>query len=169
MYSRRLVEKVEKYVKRSSCSCDECKAMCRKAPCIGSPIWTVEAIKKYGKDKFASTEDASMKGIGLFYDSIYLVAPKFENGKCIFLDENDLCTIHDDQPEEGAYAHHKVPERLIQDVKEQGLEKVADSIIEVAVRKEWCDPENEKEIRECFRLIGFEIPKLLLCLQLLEH
>lgn len=168
MYSEKLIKKVEKYVKRSSCSCDECKAMCRKAPCVGSPTWTVEAIKKYGKDKFASTEDAAMTGTGLFHGNIYLVAPRFENGKCIFLDENDLCTIHDDQPEEGAYAHHEIPERLIQDVKEKGLGKVADSIIEVAVRKEWCNPENEKEIMECFRLIDFEFPKMLLYLQFLE-
>lgn len=167
MYSKKLIEKVEKYVKRSSCSCDECKAMCRKAPCIGSPTWTIEAIKKYGKDKFASTEDASMTGM-LFHDNIYLVAPKFENGKCIFLDENGLCTIHDDQPEEGSYAHHEVPEALINDVKKQGLHKVADSIIEIAVRKEWCNPENEKEIRECFRLIDSEIPSLLLYLQFLN-
>lgn len=168
MYNKKLIEKVEKYVKRSSCSCDTCKAMCKKAPCIGSPTWTLEAIKKYGKDKFALTEDAAMTKFGLFNDNIYLVAPNFENGKCIFLDNNGMCTIHDDQPEEGAYANHEVPEALINAVKEQGIHKVADSIIEVAVRKEWCNPENEEEIRECFRLMDFEIPNLVLYLQFLE-
>ena len=154
MEDRKLVKKIEKYFKRTSCDCEKCKDMCRRTPCIGSPAWAKDAIKKYGAGKFAITSDAALDVIDLVRGEIFLVAPLMEYNGCSFLDKDGMCTIHDDQPEEGRYSYHKPPEEVEALWIAGEHMAIIPSFPEVASRTSWCDKENKDDIVECFMLMG---------------
>lgn len=154
MEDGKLVKKIEKYFKRTSCDCEKCKAMCRKVPCIGSPAWAKDAIKKYGAGKFAITSDAALDVLDLVKGEIFLVAPLMVENGCPFLDNDGLCMIHDDQPEEGRYSYHEPPKEIEELWQAEGNSAIVQYFPEVATRASWCDENNKEDILECFMLMG---------------
>lgn len=101
------IEPIEKLLltrEPSSCSCEVCTSLCKHSPCFPTP-WEAKNIIDAGhKDLLYPS---------LFFDittskQYIAVAPKFENGACAFLDENDSCTLHAAglKPLEGRLATH---------------------------------------------------------------
>jgi hypothetical protein len=83
--------------------------MCKKQPCIGTPKDILKIIMAGHADKLA--QSTWMVGLvsGEINRPIKMVQPlALENGHCAFLDENDLCTLHDLdlKPTEGRLSHH---------------------------------------------------------------
>ena len=97
-----------KNIKETSCSCDKCKNMCRTAPCLGTPEDIIKICEAGFQGKIALTGWATGLVMGVYHKPITMLQAKFENGKCSFLDDNDLCILHDLglKPTEGKLAHH---------------------------------------------------------------
>lgn len=124
--------------KEISCTCDECKAMCRR-PCWPTPEEAQHLINAgYGSRLM---QDYWCKKNG----DIYILSPAvsgYENsfapfwptGKCTFQDDNGLCQLHDlgYKPLEGrkALCKDRTPKKL--------HEKVA---------KMWDNPEAQELVR----------------------
>lgn len=98
-------------IKESVCACSTCKSMCKRQPCIGTPEDIVKIIQAGHSSKLAFT----VWGVGLAtktYDKpIEMIQPlQLDNGYCAFLDENELCSLHEAglKPTEGKLAHHSL-------------------------------------------------------------
>lgn len=78
-----------------ACSCDKCKTMCKKQACIGTPEDMLRIAKAGFSDKLAS----SYWLVGLMNrthsNAIEMIAPLMTPNGCSFLDENNLCMLHD--------------------------------------------------------------------------
>jgi hypothetical protein len=91
-----------------SCSCKACKGMCKKTPCLGTPSDILKIIEAGYKKEIASTYWAA--GVVHGQGPIEMFQPfQNKNGRCVFLDCNDLCKLHDKglKPIEGRLASHK--------------------------------------------------------------
>lgn len=113
-------------MEESVCACDKCKSMCLKQPCIGTP----EDIYKIIAAGHSNKLSLSFWLTGLVTDShdkpVEMIQPKaLEDGRCAFLDDNHLCTLHDAglKPTEGKLAIHS--EKPTGDFKETSNYKVA--------------------------------------------
>lgn len=94
-------------VKPSMCSCVKCKAMCKTAPCFGTPIDIQQLIAAGYKDQLIVTG-----WIDEEWDVLWpVVAPLATENGCIFLTPDNLCKLHtlNLKPTEGIYAHHDNP------------------------------------------------------------
>jgi hypothetical protein len=93
-------------LKTSECSCDVCKNMCRRTPCLPTPEDVVKLMAAGHKSKLRATIYA-----GPFTDvPVRLVAPHYDEERkaCAFLDDNNLCILHESglKPLEGKLANH---------------------------------------------------------------
>lgn len=89
------------------CSCNKCKAMCKTAPCMGTPSEMIKLIEAGFVDKLQLTIDFACMRYGL--GPVEMIMPLFneEKQRCTFLNENDLCMLHDLKlkPSEGRLAN----------------------------------------------------------------
>ena len=97
-----------KYNKKSLCDCDQCKGMCKRVPCIGTPRDIMNIIEKKGigfvRENFSLTTYAPLKILGFASDFTRMIAPnQRDDGSCVFFNENGLCDIHEIKPTEGLY------------------------------------------------------------------
>jgi hypothetical protein len=92
----------------NSCSCNTCKNMCKKTPCIGTP----EDIARIIANGQVSQLSLTLWGAGIPFgiSPVEMVQPKFDYGKrqCSFLTEDELCQLHNIglKPTEGKLADH---------------------------------------------------------------
>lgn len=87
-----------------ACDCPECRAMCHKAPCIGTPEEMLRIAEAGYADKLCSTLYAPFVLLGV--PPVELVAPVWEKDRCAFLDACGHCKLHADglKPTEGRLA-----------------------------------------------------------------
>ncbi len=109
--------------KENSCNCDICKNMCKTVPCLGTPK-DISLIFLAGLgNKLTKTGWAVGLIAGTHDHIINMIQPKFENGRCAFLNEKDLCQLHDLnlKPTEGKLSNHNndVVEKLEETVNFQ--------------------------------------------------
>lgn len=93
----------------TSCSCDTCKAMCRRSPCMPTPA-DVRALERAGYGQHLKASTYIDVGAGMI--PYVAVMPRSTEAGCIFLDCNGLCVLHDQglKPTEGRLAHHSGPD-----------------------------------------------------------
>src|SRR5271154_3108739 len=87
------IEPIEKLLASrapSACSCSACKNLCKQNPCFPTP-WEAKNIIDAGYKDYLDI--AFFLDIRTFKQYI-VVAPKFENQRCVFLDDEDLCKLH---------------------------------------------------------------------------
>lgn len=99
----------------NSCSCNHCKMMCYVSPCFPTPDDVINLINAGYEDQLAPTLYIDLSKIQKYQ----VIAPKSkamlytkEDGeqvllhKCNFLNENNLCSLHDKglKPTEGRLA-----------------------------------------------------------------
>lgn len=86
----------------NECSCDTCKNMCHASPCIPTIDECINLIEAGHADKLMLSTIVRPGYSG------QCLAPIQTDKGCIFLDENNLCTLHDKglKPVEGRLASH---------------------------------------------------------------
>lgn len=96
-------------MEETACACDTCKNMCKKQPCIGTPDDILKIIEAgHAKNLAQSTWMVGLLS-GDVDKPVHMIQPlALEDGSCAFLDDNDLCTLHDLdlKPTEGKLSHH---------------------------------------------------------------
>jgi len=94
-----------------SCTCSQCKDMCRQTPCIGTPQDILKLVNAGFVDKLEPTILDSIASQNNLPD-IFMVQPKFDEqrGCCSFFTDDALCSLHDLElkPTEGKLATHNV-------------------------------------------------------------
>lgn len=130
-----IIERLERYVGRTECSCERCRSACMKVPCIGTP-WDMLRIMESSEEnmgKVSLTINAAPWEGELTDSPVIMVAPKTnEDGSCVFL-EDGMCSIHGIKPIEGRYSYHEPTG------KEKGLDivdMIQNSTI-VLISKSW--------------------------------
>jgi len=116
MNQNQIAKKIE-----SVCSCETCKNMCRRQPCIGTPDDIVKIIEKGYGDKLSLSYWCTGLVKGVVDKPIKMLQPTaLANGHCAFLDKEGLCTLHNLglKPTEGKIAHHSDSLRANEDFKE---------------------------------------------------
>lgn len=110
-------------IKETECTCHDCKMMCKQQVCFPTPDDVIKLVEAgYGEKLHLSvvahyrSQLEAVIAIGKFgsdFSKINLVPViiqqrKKENGSCIFLDENELCQLHNLglKPTEGKLAIH---------------------------------------------------------------
>lgn len=180
-----IIERLERCVGRTECSCEKCRSACMKVPCIGTP-WDMLRIMESSKEnigKVSLTINAAPWEGELTDSPVIMVAPKTnEDGSCVFL-ENGMCSIHEIKPIEGRYSYHEPTEKekgldivdMIQnstivliskswiqggEVVRKVLEKVEDGDVELIIelnKKVKVLVDDENYIRENFEIDGSKI------------
>ena len=86
----------------ASCSCKECKDMCRHRPCYGTPAEIWKIVKAgYGSSLMVDwwEKDKNLPYIEIICPAItgsaQGMAPRWPVGRCVFHDIDDLCILHD--------------------------------------------------------------------------
>lgn len=115
-----IIERLDRYVGKTECSCETCRSACMRVPCIGTP-WDILRImesSEENKKKVSMTINAAPWEKGVTDSPIIMVAPETnEDGSCVFL-KDGMCSIHEIKPIEGKYSYHELTE------KEKGLDIV---------------------------------------------
>lgn len=84
---------------RTVCACSECVAHCKRQP---GPL-AVHDLERVDNDKLCASPGAVVGRAGRIF-SIGTIVPKTKaDGTCVFLDEQDRCTIHATAPFGCAY------------------------------------------------------------------
>lgn len=94
-------------VKPTSCSCDQCKRMCRTL-CLGTPHDMIALIEAGYGDRLVPVTWVTGLLFGLTNKPVEMVQPRLEkNGWCTFY-KNGLCELHDKglKPTEGILSGH---------------------------------------------------------------
>jgi hypothetical protein len=80
----------------NKCSCNTCKSMCRRSPCIGTPADMLALINAGFTDKLCLTEWLAGKAAGVLPE-LHMVTPlyDYDHGCCSFLTGEGLCQLHD--------------------------------------------------------------------------
>jgi len=93
--------------KETECSCDICKSMCKKCPCMGTPADIQKIIDAGLKEKLILNFWPDPKNESMPLPS---VAPILTKKGCIFHDQRGLCELHDRglKPTEGKLAIHNL-------------------------------------------------------------
>src|SRR3990167_2943378 len=108
---------MDKKYKQVTCSCKTCQEMCKERPCWPTPQESKKLIKNGFAKKLMYDYWAAIGGedIGIISPAIVgyegSKAPFWPVGRCVFLDENGLCELHDLglKPFEGRMADCKNP------------------------------------------------------------
>lgn len=108
----------EQLFTRTKCACEQCKACCKRQPGPLAPN-DFERIQKHlgASDEemrrlfWASPGCLVKTGLGETL-RVGTITPRYTKGRCVFLDENDRCKIHEVAPFGCAYfdthmSHHE--------------------------------------------------------------
>jgi len=78
--------------------------MCHRAPCFPTPGDAKRLIDEGYANQLEFTTCLVPETLNMYY----LVAPKFQEGKCVFLTDDDKCSLHESglKPTEGKLAIH---------------------------------------------------------------
>ena len=121
----------------TACDCSVCKNMCKIQPCLGTPEDIVKIIMAGHHDKLRLSSWMVGMLAGITSDSIDMIQPLFVEGHgCAFLDDNNLCTLHESglNPTEGKLSHHSDPP-----------EKDFADTINFKVAMSWVDENNNND------------------------
>lgn len=123
-----------------SCSCEECRKMCQRTPCLGTPQDILALIDAGYVDKLSYVGWAA----GMLLDHIPAPIPMIQidvnkDGSCVFY-HNGKCELHDNglKPTEGKLSHHDIS--IIELKKEYNIS------YQVAI--EWIKDENYEVVKE---------------------
>jgi Fe-S-cluster containining protein len=93
---------------RTACACANCAAFCRFIPGYLIPAdltrisaargWIEADILEWAKRELLASPGATVEKDGRRYQIQTLVPARKLGGECLYLDENDRCTIHADAP-----------------------------------------------------------------------
>lgn len=102
--------------KEHVCACLECKDMCKRTPCWGTPSEVKKIIDAGLGSKlmleYRENSCVKLKQVDFLTPAVRgregAQGPTFALGPCTFLDESDRCTLHDKglKPLEGRVAIH---------------------------------------------------------------
>lgn len=126
-----------------SCNYRECKQMCQRTPCLGTPQDILALINAGYVDKLCYTVWAAGMALGHITEPIAMVQikakGKIQDGECVFFNDGK-CDLHDSglKPTEGKLSHHEHSMKEL--LKENNL------TYQVAI--EWCKEENYDVILE---------------------
>lgn len=140
---QKIIQKIQRKTLRliTECSCEECKSMCTKQVCLGTPQDILKLIKAGYKDKLKPTLWMTAQFLGKLSTPVPMVqAIQDENG-CVFF-KNGLCELHGKnmKPLEGRLAHHSIgPDSFFFDVS-----------VSWNVAKEWLDISNLSVVLDVF-------------------
>lgn len=130
-----IIERLDRCVGRTECSCERCRGACMKVPCIGTP-WDMLRIMESSKGnigKVSLTINAAPWEGGLTDSPVIMVAPKAnEDGSCMFL-EDGMCSIHGIKPIEGKYSYHEPTKKE----KSLGIVDIIQNSTIVLISKSW--------------------------------
>ena len=113
-------------MQESVCACDKCKKMCLTQPCLGTPDDIYKIIAAGHSSKLSLSYWLTGMVTDSFDRPVQMIQPKaLEDGSCAFLDDQNLCTLHDLglKPTEGKVAIHS--EKPVNDFKQTINYKVA--------------------------------------------
>ena len=108
-------------MQESVCACDACKKMCKTQPCIGTPEDIYKIVDAGFGEKLCPTTWLTGMATGTYHRPVRMLQPKaLEDGSCAFLDENNMCTLHDLglKPTEGRQSLHSDRLKSIKEFKE---------------------------------------------------
>lgn len=153
-----IIERLDRYVGKTECSCEKCRAACMKIPCIGTP-WDVLRImesSEENKGKMSMTINAAPWEKGVTDSPIIMVAPKVnEDGSCAFL-KDGMCSIHEIKPIEGKYSYHEPTEK---EKKLDVVDLIQNSTITL-ISKSWT--QEDEAVRKVFERIGNSDTELII-------
>ena len=128
----------------TSCSCEKCKQMCQRTPCLGTPQDILALIDAGYADKVCYTLWVAGIALGHISYPIPMIQIRSINndkkdGCCIFF-QDGKCELHDKglKPTEGRLSQHEVSSKELQ--KEYNLS--------YQTAKEWMNEENMEVIQE---------------------
>ena len=117
----------------TACACDTCKNMCKIQPCIGTPEDIAKLVLAGHGSKMAKTTwmVGMLTGTTSAPIDMYQIMAN-EDNSCPFLDENNLCELHDAglKPTEGRLSHHTDVETFTGDFMDTVNYKVAVSWVD---------------------------------------
>lgn len=136
----------------TACSCNTCKNMCKIQPCIGTPEDIAKLVLAGHGGKMAKTTwmVGMLTGTTSAPIDMYQIMAN-EDNSCPFLDENNLCELHDAglKPTEGRLSHHTDAETFTGDFMDTINYKVAVS---------WVDEDGDNNAtRQLVRAMGNQI------------
>jgi hypothetical protein len=94
--------------KENECSCDTCKNMCKKCPCIGTPEDILNIINAGYGYGLSNTTWLTGMAAGEHNAPVQMIQPLKKDNGCAFLDDSNLCILHDLglKPTEGKISNH---------------------------------------------------------------
>lgn len=119
----------------SECSCGQCRAMCRRTICLGTPADILELVH-HGH---AGDLQATLWAVADIHHPIPMVQLRATAFGCVKLDHG-RCTIHAYKPTEGALASHTFRHSLA-------------SAPSFAVALTWLSPRNRKLVAHLLRIV----------------
>jgi hypothetical protein len=96
--------------RQSECSCNTCKAMCKTAVCMGTPIDIAKLILNGYSDSIEPVIYMAGMRAGIGPIQTYQLKWDDVKGQCCQLDDNNLCKLHTSglKPVEGKIANHDI-------------------------------------------------------------
>jgi hypothetical protein len=134
------------------CSCNECKEMCLRHPCWGTPKEMLKLIELgYGRRLMMDYYFDTSGKFGRKETQINIITPALvgyegsvapfgKNNRCTFLNSQNLCEIHNIKPIEGKIASHAC-ERP-KDGRHSSMSKLHLSIVNM-----WATHEGEQAVK----------------------
>jgi len=135
-----------------SCQCESCKSACKSRPCWPTPDDAKKLIKAgFGYalmlDWWADEDENPDHIIYLLCPAVVGYAkaqsPFIPEGRCVFLDENDLCLLHDLglKPYEGRRSNHDESQEVRGD-RHEAIATGWDNEDALNLVKAWCKEFN---------------------------
>lgn len=111
MNREQVFQKIQKKIGRMSvsCSCEQCRKMCERTPCMGTPHDILALIDAGYIDQLCYTEWAAGIVLGFTKTTIPMIQIKYYKGACVFYHDGK-CDLHESglKPTEGKLSHHDV-------------------------------------------------------------
>ncbi len=133
------------------CDCFECREMCMRAPCIGTPEEIYRLLLRGEHNNLELLWQKYIRG--------FVIAPRFINNQCVYYDEKIGCKIHSYKLSEGRigiHEYHKTDYNMVEFIIHQfmfprvpGSATLSDIIAYTwktpAAHKVWCEYWNNKK------------------------
>lgn len=123
----------------NACSCPTCQNMCKHCPCIGTPEDILKIIQAGQSHGLCHTRWGTGLVNGAHDTIIEMIQPRNTENGCAYLDDKNLCTLHDLglKPTEGRLTNHA----------EYRPESFKDSVNYI-VAMTWVDEDGNNDPRE---------------------
>lgn len=143
-----LIRQLEQYHCPMECSCEVCRDMCKRAPCIGTPQDIMRLAQAGHIEHLMATDWGGMFEYGVpFIPMVQIRALEASEwkacggGQCsLWNPETGLCTVHAIKPVEGRFAQH--------------YNQMSFTSCTWVAALAWLLPSNRRLVRHLFSLVG---------------